>query len=252
MQRKDDNDRMDTYDDTCSGHPLGQGAGLGEPLVWPYKAELRRVNTTCLLSSKYLLSHFNNVIKPRKSKATSECGLLPLPATGAGTTVFPALVRSERECLSVPVHSGKFLVLFFSVSSTCPGMRRTSLCGFPPSLLASPGVFRTGAWPEWNRFAIYFLSHLQWLGEFPSNSCTRITREKQRAGPHTWSEQSLERYVHKVAIGTSSRRVMDLHHLEPATSPSGNSSPLGTGIQSTLIILSHLNGFPDRKHSIKS
>lgn len=248
MQRKDGNDRVDTYD-TCSGLLLGQGTGLGEPLVWPYKAELRRMNTTCLLPSKYLHSCSNKVIKPSKSKATSERGLV-LPLTGAGTTALPAPVLEtlgwpERESLSVPVRSGKFwgficlfawfglfcsvgwLFGFFSVSSTCPGMWGMSLCGFPP--LAAGQSRRDSHWSvaRTERICNRFPESLAAVGWAPLQQL----HENHKIKAETWSSW----YVQKVAIGISSRRVMDLHRLEPATPPSGNSSPLGKGLQSTLV-----------------
>lgn len=53
------------------GLPPGQGAGLGEPVVWPYRDQFRGMNTTCLLSCKYLQSCSNNMFKPGKRKLTS-------------------------------------------------------------------------------------------------------------------------------------------------------------------------------------
>ena len=53
----------------------------------------------------------------RANRLLSDCGIALLLVTGAGTTIFPILVlvalgQSERESLSVPVCSGKFLGFF--------------------------------------------------------------------------------------------------------------------------------------------
>lgn len=138
-----------SHADACYGLPLGQGIGLGEHLVWPYREQFRSTNATCLLSCVCKAAPTTYSSQARANRLLlSDRGLALLLVTGAGTTIRPmpvlvALGQSERESLSVPVCSGKFLV-FFSVSSTCPGMWRMSPCGFPP--VAAGQYSRVSLW----------------------------------------------------------------------------------------------------------
>lgn len=76
--------------DTRYGLPPGQGAGLGEPLVWPYRDQFRGMNTTHLLSSICKAAPTTRSSQVKESELLpSECGLAHLLVTGADTTVFP-------------------------------------------------------------------------------------------------------------------------------------------------------------------